>query len=64
MWEKTYTERFSLQNFKTENYDMSLTASVCMHTQSVTFVLLFVTPWTVALQASLFTEFARQEFWS
>ena len=24
----------------------------------------FVTPWTVALQAPLFTEFSRQEYWS
>ena len=27
-------------------------------------VQLFVTPWTVAHQASLSTEFSRQEYWS
>ena len=27
-------------------------------------VRLFVTPWTVAYQASQFTEFPRQEYWS
>ena len=30
--------------------------------QSLSHVQLFVTPWTVALQASLFTEFSRQEY--
>ena len=30
----------------------------------LSYVLLFATPWTVALQAPLFTDFARQEYWS
>ena len=34
---------------------------VCMHTLS--HVLLFVTPWTVAQQAPLSMEFSRQEYW-
>ena len=31
---------------------------------SLSFVQLFVTPWTVACQASLSTEFSRQEYWN
>ena len=27
-------------------------------------VQLFATPWTVALQAPLFMEFSRQEYWT
>ena len=32
--------------------------------QLLSHVRLFVTPWTVALQAPLFMEFCRQEYWS
>ena len=32
--------------------------------QSLSHVRLFVTPWTVAHQAPLSTEFSRQEYWS
>ena len=32
--------------------------------QSLYCVQLFVTPWTVACQAPLSTEFSRQEYWS
>ena len=32
--------------------------------QSLRWVLLFVTPWTVALKASLSMGFSRQESWS
>ena len=35
---------------------------VCAHTLS--HVQLFVTPWTVARQASLSVNFPRQEYWS
>ena len=35
-----------------------------MHARSVSHVLLFATPWTVAYQAPLSTEFFRQEYWS
>ena len=31
---------------------------------SCSFVLCFLTPWTVAHQAPLFMEFFRQEYWS
>ena len=34
------------------------------HTQSLSRVQLFATPWTVALQAPLSMEFFRQEHWS
>ena len=32
--------------------------------QSLSRVQLFATPWTVACQAPLSTEFSRQEYWS
>ena len=32
--------------------------------QSLSHVQLFATPWTVALQAALFMEFSRQEYWN
>ena len=35
---------------------------VCMHV--ISRVQLFVTSWTIALQALLSTEFSRQEYWS
>ena len=35
-----------------------------MCAQSLSRVPLFVTPWTVACQASLSMEFFRQEYWS
>ena len=31
---------------------------------SLSYVRLFVTPWTVAYQAPLSMEFSRQEYWS
>ena len=37
---------------------------VCVRTQSLSCVQLFVTPWTVARQAPLSMEFSRQEYWS
>ena len=38
----------------------TLTSSVCMFSH----VWLFATPWIVACQAPLSTEFSRQEYWS
>ena len=37
---------------------------VCLCAQLLSCVWLFVVPWTVAHQASLFMEFSRQEYWS
>ena len=37
---------------------------VCIMCYLLNHVRLFVTPWTVAHQASLFMEFSRQEHWS
>ena len=37
---------------------------MCVCVQSLSHVQLFVTPWTVACQASLSMEFSRQEYWS
>ena len=37
---------------------------VCMCAKSLNCVRLFVTPWTVALQAPLSVGFSRQEYWS
>ena len=36
----------------------------CIHAQLLSRVRLFVTPWTVARQASLTMGFSRQEYWS
>ena len=36
---------------------------LCCVCQSYSHVQFFVTPWTVACQASLFMEFSRQEYW-
>ena len=35
-----------------------------MHTQLLSHVQLFATPWTVARQAPLSMGFSRQEYWS
>ena len=35
-----------------------------MHAQSLSHVQFFMTPWTVAHQASLSMGFSRQEYWS
>ena len=37
---------------------------VCMRAQSLGYVQLFVTPWTITLQAPLSLGFPRQEYWS
>ena len=37
---------------------------VCVCVQSLSCVQLFVTPWTVAHQASLSEEFSRKDYWS
>ena len=41
-------------------------ALLCCSTaaESLSRVQFFLTPWTVAHQASLFMEFSRQEYWS
>ena len=36
----------------------------CMHAQLLSYVQLFVTPWTVAHQAPLSMEFSMQKYWS
>ena len=38
--------------------------SVCMHTQLLSHVQVFATPWTVAHQVPRSVEFFRQEYWS
>ena len=59
-----------------ENYSVSLLSGICCslkaesapavqcNTQSLSHVRLFATPWTVASQEPLSTEFFRQEYWS
>ena len=37
---------------------------MCVCAQSLSYVQLFATPWTVAHQASLSIGFYRQEYWS
>ena len=34
----------------------------CMHSQALSHVRFFATPWTVACQAPLFMEFSKQEY--
>ena len=41
-----------------------LTAHICVCVRVFSCVQLFVTPGTIALQAPLFVEFFRQEYWS
>ena len=41
-----------------------LTMCVCVCAQLISCVQFFATPWTVAHQATLSTEFPRQEYWS
>ena len=43
---------------------LQLDALVCVHTQSVSLIQLFATPWTVAHQAPLSMGFSRQGPWS
>ena len=39
-------------------------SKVKVKSESVSYVLLFATPWTVAHQAPLSMEFSRQEYWN
>ena len=43
---------------------MLATGCVCVCVCSLSRVLLFVTPWTLAQQSPLSMEFSRQEYWS
>ena len=45
-------------------WDFSLLIWVCVHACVLSHVQLFVTAWTVALQAPLFMGFSRQDYWS
>ena len=42
----------------------SSSCAPCACAQSLSRVVLFATPWTLARQASLSMEFSRQEYWS
>ena len=44
--------------------DTYLYICMCVHTQSLSHVQLFATPWTVAHLVPLSMEFSRQEHWS
>ena len=45
-----------------QNWNSSLSYSVCVSCSVVS--QLFATPWTLAHQSALYTEFSRQEYWS
>ena len=47
-----------------DNHTQIQLHSLCLHAQWLNRVWLFVTPWTVALQAPLSMEFSQQEYWS
>ena len=49
---------------KTKYFSSSLTSSLKMKVKSLSHVLLFATPWTVAHQAPPSMEFSRQQYWS
>ena len=61
---------FDLPKFQFLSVTMCVCVCVCVCVrvralaQSLSCVLLFVTPWTVACQAPLSMEFSRQEYWS
>ena len=44
--------------------EWSLWTSVCARAQSLSCILLFVTPWAVVHQAALSMEFSRHEYWN
>ena len=48
----------------TSSRDTALPRLRTINVQSLSRVLLFATPWTIAHQAPLSMEFSRQEFWS
>ena len=65
MWQiiKCFNEWMKLGSCKKKTEIMSLTCDMDLD-QSLSHVWLFVTPWTVAHQAPLPTEFSRHEYWS
>ena len=54
----------SPRNFSGKVLNMCVCVCVCVHTQLLSCVLLFVTPWTVACRSTLSMGFSRQEYWS
>ena len=47
-----------------ESVNLHFSVPIVIVVQSLSLVQLFATPWTVAHQASLYTGFPRQEYWS
>ena len=64
--ELSYDPTISLLGGKNQKLGLKETpvANVPACAQLLSFVQLFVTPWTVAHQAPLSMEFFRQEYWS
>ena len=58
---QNWSETYSLYSSKKLLAKNSASTYVCY---SLSHVLLFAIPWTVARQVSLFMEFSRQEYWS
>ena len=54
--------KYQWENFQSTGYSRNIFS--CRYAQSLSHVLLFATPWTVAHQAPLSTGFPRQEYWS
>ena len=46
------------------NLSRFMLRTVCVYAQLLSYIQLFVTPWTVALQAPLSMGISRQEYWS
>ena len=62
---KSWTEQLILSlTYKNGNLTTFYNTWLRMRAQPLSHVQLFVTPWTVAHQGPLFTDFPRQECWS
>ena len=53
-----------MKNIRKETQKSACYIILCTCAQSLNSVRLFVTPWTIACQASLSMGFSRQEYWS
>ena len=48
----------------TEKGDIFIVVTLSQSARTLSYIRLFVTPWTVAREAPLSMEFSRQDYWS
>ena len=48
----------------TEKGDICIVVTLSQPARTLSYIRLFVTPWTVAREAPLSMEFSRQDYWS